>query len=583
MGDEIVAPPLDEVVASTPPQPPKPALVERASLAAFWNAAFLPLKLGARLGASIVVVRMLRLEPFAVLTQLSALLSLLGTVSDLGVERALPRFIPEFEMAGGRAGLSTLLRCVTVIKALTLLPFVGALLLFPGFFIDRLQLSASDRLLLPTAQVGVDTATLLLGMIAVLLVLGAASDISIQVLYAYFRQKMTNALDILNALLIPGLRALLVVPLGVLGALLALLLGTIVSVALSVRLMFRALAEERLGLRSGPAAPGANGAARQPRRPSAHSVWRRFSAYSAIMYLNNVAAMLYDQPFVVLLLGLTLADSDRKHVEVALIGLAFQFVRQLLQALVVPLTGVQTPLFARLYAENRIDGLRTAYTSLTRFLILVLLPAGAGLILMTRNLLMLLYGQVGGDAVLPLPRLGDAVVATAILAVGLFGESMIGVALQVLLVYEEHRAVLIARASALVSVPLLLLLEPPFGVIGAAAAVALAALGSRTVALAFGLRRLGLTFPWAFLGQVALATIPFLLIITPLAYLLPEDAGKLFSPRWLGIGLADFGLILGAMVLFWWTFRRLGGLLPEDKARFAGIRIPGIKVLLRYL
>jgi hypothetical protein len=35
--------------------------------------------------------------------------------------------------------------------------------------------------------------------------------------------------------------------------------------------------------------------------------------------------------------------------------------------------------------------------------------------------------------------------------------------------------------------------------------------------------------------------------------------------------------------LFWLAFRRLGGLLPEDKQRFAGMRIPGVKRVLRFL
>jgi O-antigen/teichoic acid export membrane protein len=554
------------------------ALVERASLAAFWNAAFLPLKMLARLVTSIVVVRVLGLANFGVLTQLSALLSILGLVSDLGVERALPRFIPEFEITGGRKGLSEMLRRVALIKALSMLPFVAALLLFPGFFIQRLHVSAADQRLLPDFGGGFDAGPVLLGMVAIMLLLGAASDVSIQVLYAYFRQKMTNALDVLNAILIPTLRAALVVPLGVFGALVALLLGTAISVVVSLRLMFRALAEERLGLRPLSPRNAVSAGGVSPR-----SVWRRFTAYSAMMYVITLSTALYDQPFVVLALGFLITDRASSRVEVALVALAFQFVRQLLQALVVPLTGVQASLFARLYAENRIDGLRTAYGSLTRFLILALVPAGAGLIVMTRNLLMLLYGQVRATSVLTTERLPETVAACVLLTIGLFGESLVGVALQVLLVYEEHRAVLVARLCALISIPLLYLLVPGWGVVGAAAAVAVAALGSRLVALAYGLRRLGLAFPTRFLGQVCLATAPFVVIIGPLALLLPEDPGRLLSLRWFAFALADGALILGGVGLFWLAFRRLGGLLPEDKQRFAGMRIPGVKRVLRFL
>ncbi len=577
--------------ATPPPEPPERprrdgTLVERATLAAFWNAAFLPLKLIVKLLASIVVVRVLTRADFTVVTQLQALLGTLGMISDLGLERALPRFIPEFEMADGRAGLSRLLRNVSLVKALTMVPFVLSLVLFPDFFTTQFHIeTASARIM---GQRGPDYDPFLLGMIAAMLVLGAASDVSIQVLYAYFRQKMTNALDILNALLIPGLQALLVgvFKLSVFGALVALLVGTAVSVVLSLRLMFRALGDERLGLRKvahrpPKAGPAPNG--RTPRRPSTRSVWQRFTAYSAMMYVMTLSSALYDQSLVVLALGLLITDNVRLATEVALIGLAFKFVRQLLQALVVPLTGVQTPLFARLYAEGRLDGLQTAYASLTRFLILVLLPAGVGLIIMSRNLLVLLYLQPNKTNVLPPDQLAAAVTACAILTIGLFGESMISIALNVLMVYEDYQAVLIARAFALLSIPLLIVLEPPFGVVGVAAAVSIAALSSRFVALIFGLRRLELQFPLAFLGRVALATLPILVVIGPLALLLPDAPPKIPSLEWFMLGFANAGLVLAAVFLFWLVFRRLGGLLAEDKQRFAGMRLPGIKLLLRYM
>jgi len=558
---------------------PPGTLVERATGAAFWNAAFLPLKLLVKLLTSIIVVRTLRGDGFAVVTQLTALLSVLGAFTDLGLERALPRFIPEFEMTTGRAGLNRLLRGVVLVKVAVMLPFVLALIVFPTLITEQLGITTTSARLLPGAPRGVDAAPLLLSIIALMLILGAASDISIQVLYAYFRQKMTNSLDLLNTLLIPGLQALLVLPLKVYGALLALLVGTTISVVVSLRLMFHALTEEHAGLRQHPPRSPAGG----PRRPSNRPVWQRFTAYSAMMYVMNLSAALFDSSFVILMLGLLVVSDARRIVEVAVIGMAFKFVRQLLQGLVVPLTGVQTPLFARLYAEGRIEGLQTAYASLTRFLILALLPAGVGLMLMVRNLLVLLYLQIDKDAVLDASRLEQTVIACAILTIGLFGESMISVALNVLMVYEDYQAVLIARAFALLVIPLLILLEPPLGVVGVAGAVALPALTARLVALLFGVRRLGLRFPLAFLGRVALATLAFVVIIGPLTLLVPANPVPIFSLSWFGLALADGLLVLGAAGLFWLAFRRLGGLLDEDKQRFAGMRLPGIKLLLRYL
>jgi len=132
-------------------------------------------------------------------------------------------------------------------------------------------------------------------------------------------------------------------------------------------------------------------------------------------------------------------------------------------------------------------------------------------------------------------------------------------------------------------VPLLLLLEPTLGIVGVTIAVSTAALSSRLVALAFGLRKLGLRFPSAFLGRVALASVPFVVVVGPLAFLLPVDPVPPLSLAWWARALAAGGLTLAAMLLFWLTFRRLGGILAEDRQRFTGLRIPGIKLLLRYL
>src|SRR5262249_44847459 len=147
--------------------------------------------------------------------------------------------------------------------------------------------------------------------------------------------------------------------------------------------------------------------------------------------------------------GLLIVSQARQAVEIAVVSLAYNFTRQFLRALVVPLTGVQTPLFARLYAQGRIEGLKTTYSTLTKFLILALLPTGVGLIVVSRNLLMVFYGQqtptngvtpnVGVLTPLTLP---DTVACTAILAFGLFGEALISVALNVLMVYEEYRMVI---------------------------------------------------------------------------------------------------------------------------------------------
>src|SRR5439155_13540211 len=134
------------------------------------------------------------------------------------------------EMRMGRRGVVRLLMWVSLVKAVVLLVLVGALLAAPDFV---LSITGSD--------LGPNRTWLLL-IISALLVLGAASDVSIQLLYTHFRQKVTNGLDILAAVVNPTLRAAFVlIGWGVLGAVLSLLITTILSVAISVWLAVRML------------------------------------------------------------------------------------------------------------------------------------------------------------------------------------------------------------------------------------------------------------------------------------------------------------------------------------------------------
>src|SRR5690242_20569316 len=117
MIDEPSAPELSPPPSVLSP-PPRTDVAQRAGRGVFWNAVFLPLKLGLGFVASVVVIRLLNINSYPVYLAVTALLSTLGIVSDLGVERALPRYIPEVEIREGRAGLGRFLRRVAWIKAL---------------------------------------------------------------------------------------------------------------------------------------------------------------------------------------------------------------------------------------------------------------------------------------------------------------------------------------------------------------------------------------------------------------------------------------------------------------------------------
>lgn len=524
-------------------------LVERAGLAAFWNAAFFPLKMLVAFGASVITVRLLRNEGWALYLVVASLLNWFGLVVDLGIERTLPRFYPEIEMRYGKRGIMRLLLWVSVIKGAVLLALLLALVAVPDFWISTFALGEQGGLFLV--------------MIAVLLVLGALSDVTIQLLYTHFRQKVTNSLDVLASIGFPVLSSIFVyMELGAMGMLLALLITTVVSVVLSTWQAWVMLAS----MDPEPPLKSAD-----VKLPSTRSLRERIGGFAGLNYLINWTVNLYDLPFFTIMLSLIVVDQAARAVQISILGLAYRVTRQFLRALVVPLTGVQTPLFARLYAEGRMDGLRTAYATLTKFLILALLPAGVGLIVSARNLLAVFFVQIGPDAVLTWPKVPDAVACIAILTIGLFGEAIISVVLNVLMVHEDYRAVITARLVALFSIPLVLVLVPLMGVTGAAIAASVAALASRAVALVYAVRRVGLKFPGEFFVRVGLASsimgaalLPFLVFFPPTP--LPTAA-----------------MIVTGALIFYVMFRVLGGMDQDDKDRFSTLRVPFVRVVLRYL
>src|SRR3712207_9157150 len=79
-----------------------PTLSERVFSATFWNTLTLPLNLAVGVVTSVLYYQILSLEQVGLIFLLTSLASTIGLYADLGIERALPRFLPEVERHGGR-------------------------------------------------------------------------------------------------------------------------------------------------------------------------------------------------------------------------------------------------------------------------------------------------------------------------------------------------------------------------------------------------------------------------------------------------------------------------------------------------
>lgn len=499
------------------------SLGHRVSSAMLWNSALFPIKFLLALGSGIILVRVLSKGEYAQYSLILYTAGLIGAWVDLGMERSVARFTPEIEMRAGRRGLEKFFASLFGIKLAVILPVLFAFALFSDFFVRVLALG--------------DDGKILLAGIALLVILGAVSDVFIQFLYTHFKQIATNLLDIVASLVQPLLvLGAAIAGAGVVGVVAAMVFS---SILLDVLAAWRARSlVNQIPLREGTMPP---------------QLWKRFANVSALNFVITATASLSEPGFAALVL-----TGSKQLTAVAILAVAYRFVQYFLRFLVAPLTGIQTPLFARLYAENKMEQVREAYSTLTKFFIFMLVPCGVAIILLAPRLIPFLFTETYELSAL----------VAIVLVIFLFGETIASIPVGMLIVFQESRATLVSRLLSILSVPLLLALVPPFGAVGAALSIGAPRLLSRLYATIFTAQHYAIQFPFAFLFRVfassALAAIP------------------LFFTRALEWWWLTLATILLA-ILFLGFFKLFGGFDAQEKERLKTLNLPLKDIVLRWL
>lgn len=547
-----------------------------------WNTLLLPARFLVALVASVVFYRALTLEQVGLLFLITSLAATLGFNADLGIERTLPRFLPEVEERSGREGVRRLIRQVIRVKLLVLVALMLGLLALEGplgrylasqeraeaaRFDQRAEVLRGDPARTQEADVLSRQALakrelaaqierqgpVFVAVVGALLLFGALYDVYMKVLTAYFKQRAWNAISIVVTLLQPVL---------VTGFLWAgwrvggVLLGIVITPALAVLMAWwqahrvtAALPAEDASVRLDP------------------SLGPRFARYAGVSYLIQLTTWLTDVEFVVFLAAALLGLE-----QVAVLGFAYKFARDFASYVATPLTGVGTPLLTRVRQRQDEHALREAHASLTRLVWLLVLPAGVGLALLAPRLIATLYPKYVAGSGLAL-----------VFIVCSFGDMLLHVPQQVLLVVERYRAVVLSQLVAVLSLPLSLLLLPRYGVLGVAVAVTLARLAARGLTLAYAVRGLGLTLPHTFGLRVILASAAFSAVLVPLIRALRQPV-TVVSPATMLAGLLPLvGLTLLGAALYLVALRLLGGLDAADRRRLLELPLPFKAALARIL
>jgi O-antigen/teichoic acid export membrane protein len=499
------------------------SLGHRVSSAMIWNSVLFPVKFLIAFGSGVILVRLLNKHDYAQYSLILFTASLIGTWVDLGTERSVGRFTPEIEQSAGRKGLERFFLSLFGIKLAVILPVLLAFALAPDFFVHILALG--------------DDGYVLLAGISLLVLLGAVSDAFIQFLYTHFRQIATNLLDIVASLVQPLLViGFAVAGTGVVGVVTAMVLA---SGMLDVLAAWRArTVVTHIPLRAGE----------MPR-----NLWRRFANVSALNFLLTSTTSLADPSFAALVL-----TGDKQLTAVAVLAVGYRFVQYFLRFLVAPLTGIQTPLFARLYSEKRMNEVREAYSTLTKFFVFALVPCGVGMILLAPRLIPFLFTATYVES---------AAVAV-VLVTFLFGETITSIPASMLIVFEESRATIWSRVISILSVPLLFVLVPPLGAVGASFAIGAPRLASRMFSTWFTGKHYGTRFPYAFFLRVTIASL-----VAGIPLFITRD----WDWVWVAVATALFA------ILFTLLFKLLGGFDASEKARLATLKLPFKEVVLKWL
>jgi O-antigen/teichoic acid export membrane protein len=547
--------------------------------ATLWNTVLFPARLVVGLLASVIYYQKLSLDQVGVLFLLQSLAATIGLYADLGIERALPRFLPEVERVEGRAGVQRLMTRVIRLKLAILLVMTVALGLFAGPLTrllandQRRELEAIDARLATSAldseeaadlarqaeskrRVLVEIETqgrLFLAAVGFLLFLGALFDVYMQFLTANLKQKAWNLVTLASTLLQPVLVSLFILAgwqmRGVLAGLVAAPLVCVILARWQVRRASRELSQDTTG---------GHGQTR---------LGGRFARYAAVSYLMQVTTWLYDLQFVVFLSAATLGLT-----EVAMLGFAYKFAKDFLAYVWTPLTGVMTPVLSRIHVRGDPTAMRETHATLTRVIWLLVLPAGVGLAVLTPRILATLY-----------PKYADAALLVVIFVVSTFGESLLSVPQNVLMVTERYAPVVASRAVALLSLPLAYLLLPRYGVLGVAIAVGGVRVVSRAVTLVDGLRRLRLGFPASFVARVVAAGGLMAVVLLAALSLAPGAPPSMEVATRLRGFLPLAAAAAGGLIVYVTALKLLGGLHQDERRRLLGLPLPWKPLLRRVL
>jgi len=390
--------------------------------------------------------------------------------SALGIPTSLTKLLPDVGATRGAWGLRQFLWRAALVRFAALGGCLVALWLFGGSLVGQLQLGADG--------------VLYLQLVAGLMVARAVIELAAKVLNTFFAQVWANGLALLEAALDIVLAATALFlgyeMVGVLSAL-AISAGLVATISIGcVVVRVRSIDERGLEERGRALVEADDTLAPRVR-------------FTLFTYIFELSLLFVGMGFAAPALAIVLGPED-----VALFAIAFKLSIMSVGLVVTGFRGLYRPLFARLRLRDDLGQLQRAFTAVAKAQLVLLLPAGIGLVVMCGDYIPLLFGV----EFLP------AVQISWVLIIFMYAETAFNLPVIILSVDEQYRDVFVSQSVMILAAPLFVLAAATVGLVGAGAVFGIARLSSALCGYAYCRARYGLRFPWSFAGRVAKVSLP---------------------------------------------------------------------------
>ena len=398
-------------------------------------------------------------------------------------------------------------------------------------------------------------------VIIVLLIMGVCYDVLMAYLNSFFKQQAWNGISLIAGML-PQLLAVIAIvgaqfspdPLrwSIVGILITSGLAPTIAVAIAT---WQVIVIWRAGHDVAPAPASI--------APSTSWLPAGFLRYTGVSYLMTMTDFVAGKSFAIYLTN-SISDAAMLWAGASLVGMVLSY-------LYTPLVGITVPLFTRVRAGEG-GSIQGAFASIVRIQLLLLIPGGAALMLLAKPALLILT-----------PQYGDAVGIVYILVPCLFLESILTVAHNVMIVYEQLTIVTVGRLLTLVVVPLGLWLSPRYGVEGLAFAYGFARVLAGIWVTIWGWQRIKLQWPWRFTARVIIASIVMSITIYACSYYMPVTTAT--TGVWNRLQLLPIYGLIGVvnLAIFMVVLRLCGGLDSSDREQLLRLKLPFKSTIMRVL